>query len=81
MFFIERGIDYAIGMEDSLKSKEISYIHSESYAAGELKYVPVSLIEDSTVVISVVTQDKLIKKAVSNMVKVKSRVAKVMAVM
>ncbi len=79
-FFIGRGIDYAIGMEGSLKLKEISYIHSEAYAAGELKHGPISLIEDSTVVISVVTQDKLIEKTVSNMVEVKSRGAKVMAV-
>lgn len=79
-FFIGRGIDYAIGMEGSLKLKEISYIHSEAYAAGELKHGPISLIEDGTVVISVVTQDKLIEKTVSNMVEVKSRGAKVMAV-
>lgn len=53
-FFIGRGIDYAIGMEGSLKLKEISYIHSEAYAAGELKHGPISLIEDGTVVFSVV---------------------------
>ena len=79
-FFIGRGIDYAIGMEGSLKLKEISYIHSEAYAAGELKHGPISLIEDGTVVISVVTQDKLVEKTISNMVEVKSRGAKVMAV-
>ncbi len=79
-FFIGRGIDYAIGMEDSLKLKEISYIHSEAYAAGELKHGPISLIEDGTVVISVVTQDRLVEKTISNMVEVKSRGAKVMAV-
>lgn len=79
-FFIGRGIDYAIGMEGSLKLKEISYIHSEAYAAGELKHGPISLIEDGTIVISVATQDKLIEKTVSNMVEVKSRGAKVMAV-
>jgi len=79
-FFIGRGIDYAIGMEGSLKLKEISYIHSEAYAAGELKHGPISLIENGTIVISVVTQDKLIEKTVSNMVEVKSRGAKVMAV-
>ena len=79
-FFIGRGIDYAIGMEGSLKLKEISYIHSEAYAAGELKHGPISLIEDGTIVISVVTQKKLIEKTVSNMVEVKSRGAKVMAV-
>ena len=79
-FFIGRGIDYAIGMEGSLKLKEISYIHSEAYAAGELKHGPISLIENGTIVISVVTQSGLIEKTVSNMVEVKSRGAKVMAV-
>ena len=79
-FFIGRGIDYAIGMEGSLKLKEISYIHSEAYAAGELKHGPISLIENGTIVISVVTQDQLIEKTVSNMVEVKSRGAKLMAV-
>ncbi|MBR4201874.1 MAG: glutamine--fructose-6-phosphate transaminase (isomerizing) [Oscillospiraceae bacterium] len=79
-FFIGRGIDYAIGMEGSLKLKEISYIHSEAYAAGELKHGPISLIENGTIVISIVTQTGLIEKTVSNMVEVKSRGAKVMAV-
>lgn len=79
-FFIGRGSDYAIGMEGSLKLKEISYIHSEAYAAGELKHGPISLIEDGTIVISVVTQDKLVEKTISNMAEVKSRGAKVMAV-
>ena len=77
-FFIGRGIDYAISLEGSLKMKEISYIHSEAYAAGELKHGPISLIEDGTVVISVVTQPELYEKAVSNMVEVKSRGAHVM---
>ncbi|MCQ2407996.1 MAG: glutamine--fructose-6-phosphate transaminase (isomerizing) [Oscillospiraceae bacterium] len=79
-FFIGRGIDYAIGMEGSLKLKEISYIHSEAYAAGELKHGPISLIEDGTIVISIVTQPGLVEKTISNMVEVKSRGAKVMAV-
>ena len=79
-FFIGRGIDYAIGMEGSLKLKEISYIHSEAYAAGELKHGPISLIENGTIVISVVTQSGLVEKTISNMVEVKSRGAKVMAV-
>ncbi len=79
-FFIGRGIDYAIGMEGSLKLKEISYIHSEAYAAGELKHGPISLIEKGTIVISIVTQDALTEKTVSNMVEVKSRGAKLMAV-
>ena len=79
-FFIGRGIDYAIGMEGSLKLKEISYIHSEAYAAGELKHGPISLIEDGTIVISVVTQENLAEKTLSNMVEVKSRGAKLMTV-
>lgn len=66
-FFIGRGIDYAIGMEGSLKLKEISYVHSEAYAAGELKHGPISLIEDGTVVFSVVTQSALYEKTISNM--------------
>ncbi len=75
-FFIGRGIDYAIGMEGSLKLKEISYIHSEAYAAGELKHGPISLIEDDIVVFSIATQHELYEKTVSNMVEVKSRGAK-----
>ena len=77
-FFIGRGIDYAIGMEGSLKMKEISYIHSEAYAAGELKHGPISLIEDGTVVISIATQPELYEKTVSNMLEVKSRGASLM---
>jgi glucosamine--fructose-6-phosphate aminotransferase (isomerizing) len=77
-FFIGRGIDYAISLEGSLKMKEISYIHSEAYAAGELKHGPISLIEDGTVVISVVTQQNLYEKTLSNMVEVKSRGASLM---
>ena len=72
-FFIGRGIDYAISLEGSLKMKEISYIHSEAYAAGELKHGPISLIEDGTIVFSLVTQQNLYEKTVSNMVEVKSR--------
>jgi len=79
-FFIGRGIDYAISLEGSLKMKEISYVHSEAYAAGELKHGPISLIEDGTIVISVVTQQKLYEKTVSNMVEVKSRGAHLMGV-
>ncbi len=75
-FFIGRGIDYAIGMEGSLKLKEISYIHSEAYAAGELKHGPISLIEENTVVFAIATQRDLYEKTVSNMVEVKSRGAK-----
>lgn len=72
-FFIGRGIDYAISLEGSLKMKEISYIHSEAYAAGELKHGPISLIEDCIPVIGVLTQPDLYEKTVSNMVEVKSR--------
>ena len=67
IFFIGRGIDYAVCLEGSLKLKEISYIHSEAYAAGELKHGPISLIEDGTVVFSVVTQSALYEKTISNM--------------
>lgn len=77
-FFIGRGIDYAISLEGSLKMKEISYIHSEAYAAGELKHGPISLIEDGILVISVLTQQELYEKTVSNMVEVKSRGASLM---
>nr|WP_294659207.1 glutamine--fructose-6-phosphate transaminase (isomerizing) [uncultured Blautia sp.] len=72
-FFIGRGIDYAISMEGSLKMKEVSYIHSEAYAAGELKHGTISLIEDGTLVIGVLTQPELYEKTVSNMVECKSR--------
>lgn len=80
VFFIGRGIDYAISLEGSLKLKEISYIHSEAYAAGELKHGTISLIEDGTLLIGVLTQPKLYEKTVSNMVECKSRGAYLMAV-
>ena len=80
VFFIGRGIDYAISMEGSLKLKEISYIHSEAYAAGELKHGTSSLIEDGTLVVAVVTQEDLYAKTISNVVEVKSRGALVFAV-
>jgi glucosamine--fructose-6-phosphate aminotransferase (isomerizing) len=73
IFFIGRGIDYAISLEGSLKMKEISYIHSEAYAAGELKHGTISLIEDGTLTIGVCTQENLWEKTLSNMVEVKSR--------
>lgn len=72
-FFIGRGIDYAISMEGSLKMKEISYVHSEAYAAGELKHGTISLIEDGTLVIGILTQGNLYEKTRSNLVEVKSR--------
>ena len=78
IFFIGRGLDYAISMEGSLKMKEISYIHSEAYAAGELKHGTISLIEDGTLVVGVLTQQALFEKTVSNMVEVKSRGAYLM---
>ncbi|MBO6134096.1 MAG: glutamine--fructose-6-phosphate transaminase (isomerizing) [Lachnospiraceae bacterium] len=80
VFFIGRGIDYAISMEGSLKLKEISYIHSEAYAAGELKHGTISLIEEGTLVAAVATQKDLYSKTVSNIVEVKSRGAFVLAV-
>lgn len=78
IFFIGRGIDYAISMEGSLKLKEISYIHSEAYAAGELKHGTISLIENGTLVIGTLTQPELYEKTVSNLVEVKSRGAYLM---
>ena len=78
IFFIGRGIDYAISLEGSLKMKEISYIHSEAYAAGELKHGTISLIEDGTLVIGVLTQPALYEKTLSNMVECKSRGAYLM---
>ena len=78
VFFIGRGIDYAIAMEGSLKMKEISYIHSEAYAAGELKHGTISLVEDGTLVVGVLTQSSLYEKTLSNMVECKSRGAYLM---
>lgn len=78
IFFVGRGLDYAICLEGSLKMKEISYIHSEAYAAGELKHGTISLIEDGTLVIGVLTQQELYEKTVSNMVECKSRGAYLM---
>ncbi|OUQ68472.1 glutamine--fructose-6-phosphate transaminase (isomerizing) [Eubacterium sp. An11] len=80
VFFIGRGLDYAICQEGSLKMKEVSYVHSEAYAAGELKHGTISLIEDGTLVVSVLTQSALYEKTISNMVEVGSRGAYLMAV-
>ena len=80
VFFVGRGIDYAVCLEGILKLKEISYIHSEAYAAGELKHGTISLIEDGTLVIGVLTQNELYEKTVSNMVECKSRGANLCAV-
>lgn len=80
IFFIGRGLDYALSMEGSLKLKEISYIHSEAYAGGELKHGTIALIEDGTLVVCPVTQDYLLEKMISNMREVKARGAVVMAI-
>ena len=80
IFFIGRGIDYAICLEGSLKMKEISYIHSEAYAAGEMKHGTISLIEDQTLVIGVLTQNDLYEKTISNMMECKSRGAYLMGI-
>ena len=80
VFFVGRGIDYAISLEGSLKMKEISYIHSEAYAAGELKHGTISLIEKGTLVIGILTQDDLYEKTLSNMVECKSRGAYLMGI-
>lgn len=73
VFFVGRGIDYAVCLEGSLKLKEISYIHSEAYVAGELKHGTISLIEQGTLVIGVLTQSELYEKTISNMLECKSR--------
>ena len=78
VFFVGRGIDYAVCLEGSLKLKEISYIHSEAYAAGELKHGTISLIEHGTLVIGVLTQSELYEKTISNMLECKSRGAYLM---
>ena len=78
MFFIGRGIDYTICLEGSLKMKEISYVHSEAYAAGELKHGTISLIEEGTLVVGILTQKDVFEKTVSNLVEVKSRGAYLM---
>ena len=78
IFFIGRGVDYAISLEGSLKMKEISYIHSEAYAAGELKHGTISLVEDGTLVIGVLTQPELLEKTISNMTECRARGAYLM---
>ena len=79
IFFIGRNLDYALGLEGSLKLKEISYIHSEAYASGELKHGTISLIEDGTLVVALSTYSRLFAKAMSNVVEVKARGADVLA--
>ncbi len=78
-FIIGRGLDYAVAMESSLKLKEISYIHSEAYAAGELKHGTISLLEDGTLVVGILTDDSLIEKTVSNLTECRTRGAYIMA--
>ncbi len=80
VFFIGRGLDYAVSLEGSLKLKEISYIHSEAYGAGELKHGTISLIEDGTLVVALATQDALYEKTISNIKEVKARGAVVLAI-
>ena len=80
MFYLGRGLDYAVALEGSLKLKEISYIHSEAYAGGELKHGPIALIEDGTKVITLLTQEALKEKMVSNVVEIKARGAKVIGI-
>ena len=80
MFFLGRGVDYAVSLEGSLKLKEISYIHSEAYASGELKHGPIALIENGITVISVITDENLVEKSISNIQEVITRGAKVMLI-
>ena len=80
IFFIGRNVDYALAMEGSLKLKEISYLHAESYAAGELKHGTISLIEEGTPVIAIVTDDKIYEKTISNIKEVKARGANVILI-
>ncbi len=80
VFFIGRGLDYIVSMEGSLKLKEIAYLHSEAYAAGELKHGPIAMIDENTLVIAVLTQEELFEKTLSNIKEVKARGAKVIAI-
>ena len=80
IFFIGRNVDYALSMEGSLKLKEISYIHSEAYAAGELKHGTISLIDEDTPVIGIVTEEKIEEKTISNIKEVKARGANVILI-
>jgi len=80
MFFLGRGVDYAACLEGSLKLKEITYIHSEGYAAGELKHGPIALIDEGITVVSVITDENLVEKSISNIQEVITRGAKVLMV-
>ena len=80
MFFLGRGVDYAVSLEGSLKLKEISYIHSESYASGELKHGPIALIDNGTTVVGIITETNLVEKSLSNLQEVITRGAKVLLI-
>ena len=80
VFFLGRGVDYNTALEASLKLKEISYIHSEAYAAGELKHGPIALIENGITVISIITDPKLVEKTISNIQEVITRGAKTLVI-
>ncbi|GFI61648.1 glutamine--fructose-6-phosphate aminotransferase [isomerizing] [Clostridiales bacterium] len=80
VFFIGRGLDYLVSQEGSLKLKEVAYLHSEAYAAGELKHGPIAMIDENTLVVAIATQDELVDKIISNMREVKARGAKTMAI-
>ncbi|NLM12873.1 MAG: glutamine--fructose-6-phosphate transaminase (isomerizing) [Epulopiscium sp.] len=80
VFYVGRGLDYMVSMEGSLKLKEVAYVHSEPYAAGELKHGPIALIEDTTLVVGIVTQEELYDKTVSNLKEIKARDGKVLAI-
>lgn len=80
VFYIGRGLDYLVSQEGSLKLKEIAYLHSEAYAAGELKHGPIAMIDENTLVVAIAVQEELIEKTISNIKEVKARGAKVMAI-
>ena len=80
MFFLGRGVDYNVALEGSLKLKEISYIHSEAYAAGELKHGPIALIENGVTVIAIITNPDLLEKSISNIQEVITRGAKTLII-
>ena len=80
VFFVGRGLDYALSMEAALKLKEVSYIFSEAYASGELKHGPIALLEDGRLVVTAITQPELLDKSLSNIKEIKARDAQVMAI-
>ncbi len=80
VFYIGRGLDYMVSQEGSLKLKEIAYLHSEAYAAGELKHGPIAMIDDNSLVVAIITQEKLIEKTISNIKEVKARGAKTIVI-